>query len=156
MLARPALIGVALCLLVGVSVIGNRGQRTLAQEEPGTPAPAATPATPIALLTDFDQLIAERPARVQTGSCDGPGDVIAELTPLERPEGDAQGQGSAIEAERSYTSLPIAFDTLLDGQTSISIPLSDDQSDVTIACGDLGGVPDDNGSVVIKLSEQNG
>jgi uncharacterized cupredoxin-like copper-binding protein len=110
----------------------------------------------VALLANFDQVVAERPAQVQSGSCEAPGEVIAALTPLERPEGEAQGQGSAIEAERSYTSLPIAFDALLDGQTSIDVVLSDDQPDVTIACGDIGGVPDDNGAVVIKLSERNG
>lgn len=154
--ARLKLVGVAFCLLVAASLIGNHEAPTLAQEEPATPGAAATPATPVALLANFDELVAERPAQVQSGSCEAPGEVIAELTPLERPDGEAQGQGSAIEAERSYTSLPIAFDSLLDGQTSIDVVLSNDQPDVTIACGDIGGAPDDNGAVVIKLSERNG
>jgi hypothetical protein len=154
-LARPALavLAVALVSLLAASSIG--GNRSLAQEGAATPASAAaTPATPVAI--DFDQLVAQRPADVHAGSCTDPGEVLAALTPLERPEGEAQGQPAAIEAERSYTSLPIAIDALLAGQTSISVLLSEAESETAIACGEIGGVLDESGAIVVRLSERNG
>ena len=74
------------------------------------------------------------------------------MTPLETPEGEAQGQGAAIEAESSYTTLPIPIESLLEGQTSISVLLSDEELETVIACGEIGGVPGEGGSLVIKLS----
>jgi hypothetical protein len=158
--ARPVVVVIALCLLIGVSIVGNRGSHSLAQEgeaTPATPAAAATPAmaaTPVTI--DFGQLVAQRPMEVHAGSCDEPGETIATMTPLETPEGEAQGQGAAIEAESSYTTLPIPIESLLEGQTSISVLLSDAEADTVVACGEIGGVPDEGGSLVIKLSERNG
>jgi hypothetical protein len=154
---RPALVVAGLCLLLGASLGGHRGSNSLAQEgaaTPATPPPAATPGTPIAI--DFGQLVAQRPMEVHAGSCDEPGETLAAMTPLETPEGEAQGQGSAIEAESSYTTLPIPIESLLDGQTSISVLLSDVEAETVIACGEIGGVPGEGGSLVIKLSERNG
>ena len=151
-LARPALVGVILCLLLAASIGGNRGGRSLAQEGEATPA---TPAgTPVAI--DFDQLVAERPAEVLSGSCDEPGEIITSLTPLETPEGEAQGQGAAIEAESSYTTIPIPLESLLSGQTNITVLLSEEPSETVVACGEIGGVLDEGGSLVVKLSARNG
>ena len=150
-LTRPVVVFVALCLLLGVSIAGNHGGQSLAQEGEATPAAAATPVS-----IDFDQLVAQRPMEVHAGSCDEPGETIAAMTPLETPEGEAQGQGAAIEAESSYTTLPIPIESLLDGQTSITVQLSDAEAETVIACGEIGGVPSEGGSLVIKLSERNG
>jgi hypothetical protein len=150
-LARPALVALILCFLLAASIGGNRGGRSLAQEGEATPA---TPATPGAV--DFGQLVAQRPAEVQSGSCDEPGETIASMTPLEISEGEAEGQGAAIEAEGSYTTIPISLDSLLTGQTSITVFLSDEASDIVVACGEIGGVRSEGGSLVIKLSERNG
>ena len=147
-LARPALIVLILCLLLGASIGGNRGARSLAQEG------AATPATPVAI--DFGQLVASRPAEVLSGSCDEPGETIASLTPLETPEGEAQGQGAAIEAESSSTAIPIPLESLLSGQTNITVLLSEEVSETVVACGEIGGVLGEGGSLVVKLSERNG
>ena len=145
-LARPALIVFVVCVL-GVSA-GGRGGRSLAQEG------MATPATPVAI--DFDQLVPQRPAEIVSGSCDAPGEAVAALTPLETSEGDAQGQGTAIEAERSYTSIPIAIEAILAGQTSVRVLLAPEVLDTDIACGDIGGVLSEGGSLVVKLSPRNG
>jgi hypothetical protein len=150
-LARPALIVVILCLLLAASVGGNRGARSLAQEGGATPA---TPGTPVAI--DFGQLVAQRPAEVLSGSCDEPGGTIASLTPLESAEGEAQGQGAAIEAESSYTTVPISLESLLGGQTNITVLLSDEASETVVACGEIGGVLGEGGSLVVKLSARNG
>lgn len=159
-LVRPALIVFILCLLLAASISGNRGGRSLAQggeATPATPGSQATPAapgTPVAI--DFDQLVAERPAEVLSGSCDEPGESIASMTPLEAPEGEAQGQGAAIEADSSYSTIPIPLDSLLSGQSSIAVLLSDEASETVIACGEIGGVVSEGGSLVVKLSERNG
>jgi hypothetical protein len=151
-LARPALILAILCLLLVLSIGGNRGGRSLAQEGEATPA---TPAgTPVAI--DFGQLVAQRPADVLSGSCDEPGETIASLTPLETAEGDAQGQGAAIEAENSYTTIPIPLESLLSGQTNITVFLSEEASETVVACGEIGGVLGEGGALVVKLSERNG
>jgi hypothetical protein len=151
-LARPALIALILCLLLAASISGNRGGRSLAQEVKATPL--ATPGTPVAI--DFDQLVAERPAEVLSGSCADSGDSIASLTPLESPEGEAQRQGAAIEAESSYTTIPIPLESLLSGQASIAVLLAEEASETVIACGEIGGVLSEGGSLVVKLSERNG
>jgi hypothetical protein len=152
-LARPALLSVILCLLIAASIGGNRGGRSLAQEGAATPATpaAATPGT-----IDFDQLVAQRPAEVLSGSCDEAGETIASLTPLESAEGEAQGQSAAIEAETSYTTIPIPLESLFSGQTNITVLLSDEASETVVACGEIGGVLGEGGSLVVKLSARNG
>lgn len=149
-MARPALVVVILCFLLVASSGGNRGGRSLAEEGEATPA---TPATPGAV--DFGQLVAQRPADVRSGSCDEPGETIASITPLEYPEGEAGGQGAAIEAASSYTTIPIPLDSLLSGPTNITVLLSDEASDIVVACGEIGGVLSEGGSLVVKLSERN-
>ncbi len=79
---------------------------------------------------------------------------MAELTTLTVPEGEAQGQGTAVEAARSYTSVPVDLDTLLASETNITAFL-ESGSDVAVACGDLGGVVSDGGSLVVKIAAQN-
>jgi hypothetical protein len=149
-LARPALIALILCLLLAASNGGNRGGRSFAQEGEATPA---TPGTPVAI--DFDQIVAQRPAEVLSGSCEEPGETLTSLTPLEAPEGEAEGQGAAIEAASSYTIIPIPLESLLSGQASIAVLLSAEASESVIACGEIGGVVSEGGSLVIKLSERN-
>ncbi|HET7055505.1 MAG TPA: hypothetical protein VFI12_03530 [Thermomicrobiales bacterium] len=151
--ARPALIMMALGVLVAASMLDGGSGQSLAQEG------AATPATPVLatpLAIDFTQPVAERPAAIMSGSCDDPGEVIAPLTALEHPEGEAQGQGAAIEAARSYTSLPIDLTSLLEGGASVNILFSDEEPETVIACGEIGGTQGESGSIVIKLSPRNG
>ncbi len=144
-LARPAFVVLAVVLL-GVSA-GSSGRTSLAQ------GGEATPATPVAI--DFGQLVAERPAEIVSGSCESPGEPIAALTALTTAEGEAQGQGTAIEAEQSYTSIPIAIEALLAGQTSVRAFLSPEALETEVACGEIGGVPSEGGSLVVKLSPRN-
>ena len=138
-LVKPALVVMVLGLLLALGVAG-RDSRSLAQEG------AATPATPVAI--DFDQIVAERPAEIVSGACDDPGEPVAALSPLSTSEGEAQGQGTAIEAARSYTSIPIAIDAIFAGQTSVSVALSGDEPGKVIACGEIGGVPSEELSLI--------
>lgn len=145
--ARMAPVVVALGVLTALGLADGSG-RSLAQEG------VATPATPVAV--DFGQLVAERPVQIVSGSCDETGEAVASLTSLSTPEGAAQGQGQAIEAERSYTTVPLPLEDLLAGQTSVAVLLSGEQADVVIACGEIGGAQGETGSIVVKLSERNG
>jgi hypothetical protein len=147
-LARPAFIVLTIVLLFAAMLADDGDDRSLAQEG------VATPATPVAI--DFDQLVAERPVEIVSGTCEAPGETIAALTPLATPEGEAQGQGTAIEAERSYTSVPIAIESLLQGQASVRVLISSEGLETEIACGEIGGVLSEGGSLVVKLSPRDG
>lgn len=122
--------------------------RAFQDATPGAATPAASP------IADFLQVVAERPAAILSGSCASPGEPVADLTTLTIPEGEAQGQGTAVEAARSYTSVPVDIETLLASETNITAYL-EPGSDVAVACGDLGGVVSEGGSLVIHLADQN-
>ncbi len=148
--ARPLLAAAIVGSLVLGSLASGPTRRSLAQE--GTPA--ATPATPVAI--DFTRPVAERPVQIQAGVCGSVGEPLAILTPLEKPEGEAEGQPTAIEAERSYSSVPLSLEALLTGQTNVTVLLDGADDAVVIACGEIGGVLSEGGSLVVKLAEQNG
>jgi hypothetical protein len=116
-----------------------------------TPSAATPAASPVA---DFLRIVAERPAAILSGSCASPGESVVDLATLTIPEGDAQGQGTAVEAARSYTSVPIDIETLLTSETNVTAYL-EPGSDVAVACGDLGGVVSEGGSLVINLAARN-
>jgi hypothetical protein len=147
---RLALAGSALATLVVASAALQPVAPSKAFQD-ATPQAATPAASPIA---DFFQIVAERPAAILSGSCASPGNPVADLTALTIPEGEAQGQGTAVEAARSYTSVPIDLDTLLANETNITAYL-EPESDVVVACGDLGGVVSEGGSLVVKLETRN-
>lgn len=142
--------GVLAALLVAGTALQPVTQTQAFQDAtPGAATPAASP------TADFLQIVAERPASILSGSCSDPGDPVADLTTLTVPEGEAEGQGTAVEAARSYTSVPVDIETLLSSGTNISAFL-EPGSEVVVACGDLGGVVSEGGSLVVKLAPQNG
>lgn len=147
--ARLALAAAMFGVLLVGSLTSGPVRHGAAQE--GTPGAAS--GTPVAI--DFTQPVAERPVQIQAGDCGAPGEALAMLTPLEKPEGEAEGQPTAIEAERSYSSVPLSLESLLAGQTNITVPLNGAEDAVVIACGEIGGVLSEGGSLVVKLSEQN-
>lgn len=139
---------VAACTIVGLALLPVAPSSAYQDATPGASTPAASP------VADFLQIVAERPASMLSGSCAVPGEPVADLTTLTTPEGEATGQGTAVEAARSYTSVPVDIDTLLASETNITAYL-EPGSDVVVACGDLGGVVSEGGSLVVKLSAQN-
>jgi hypothetical protein len=148
-LAVVAMVGALLAL----AIVSMPGSPSLARQD-GQDAAVATPGTPVAV--DFTRPVAERPAQIQAGECGSDAEPLAVLTPLEKPEGEAEGQPNAIEAERSYTSIPLTLEALLTGQTNVTVLFDSADDAVVIACGEIGGVPSEGGSLVVKLSEQNG
>ena len=117
-----------------------------------TAAAIAQDATPEA----SPEAAASRPAHIHTGTCDDVGEVVQPLTDLTAPVGVAAGQEEAVVAETSFTNVPLTLDAILAADHVINVHMSADEIDVYIACGELGGVLDANGALVIGLGEQDG
>jgi len=129
------LVGVA--ALFGVLAYGG-GPRLLAQE--------ATP----------EAAVAGHPIHIHSGNCaDGVGDVIQPLTDVTEPTGDTVGQATATVAATSFTTVPMALDAILAEPHAINAHESAENIGNYIACGDLGGVLNDQGALVVGLAEQN-
>lgn len=133
----------AMCLLLtllGGAALGG-GSRVLAQDA----TPAADDGSPA------------RPGHIHAGRCgDELGDVVAPLTDLTAPVGDAVGQQNrAALAETSFTNVPLPLDAILADRHAINLHLSADEIGTYIACGNIGGVLDANGALVIGLGEES-
>lgn len=128
-------------LLAGLAV-GSLGAVTSAQEA----TPAATPA----------DAVASRPAHIHTGTCEEVGEVVGPLENLTAPVGAAVGQETATVAQTSFTNVPLTMDQILAEDHVVNVHLSDEEIGVYIACGEIGGVLDANGALVIGLEETEG
>jgi hypothetical protein len=112
---------------------------------------AQTSATPTAGGTELS-----RPAHIHTGDCVNLGEVVAPLTNLTEPTGNAVGQSDkAIAAESSFTTVPMTLDQILASPHAVNVHLSAAQIGTYIACGEVGGVIDANGALTIGLRELN-
>lgn len=148
---RQVLAGLSLLVLICGGLAAGAPRASLAQDEAATPA-----ASPIASPTvDFTQPVAERPVALLAGPCGSAGEKVADLEAVSTPDGEAQGQGGAIEAALSYTEVPLSLNSLLGGETNISAFFSAADEQVAVACGEIGGVVSAGGSLVVKLSGQN-
>jgi len=111
----------------------------------------AQDATPVA-----QPVAATRPAHIHAGNCVELGDVVLPLTDLTAPVSEAVGQAdTATPAESSFTSVPMTLDAILGADHAINVHLSAEQIDTYIACGELGGVVDATGALVVGLREES-
>lgn len=69
--------------------------------------------------------------------------------------GMASGSAMAIEGGHSTTSVPLPLADILAAEHAINIHLSPEQAEIYVACGAIGGMPDENGDLFIGLREQN-
>jgi hypothetical protein len=84
------------------------------------------------------------------------GGIVAPLTDLTAPVGAGAGQADeASPAESSFTNVPMTLDAILGADHAINVHLSAGQIDTYIACGELGGVVDAGGALVVGLREQS-
>jgi hypothetical protein len=115
------------------------------------PGAFAQDATPVA-----QEVAPARPAHIHTGDCVELGDVVVPLTDLTAPVGEGAGQADeASPAESSFTNVPMTLDAILGADHAINVHLSAEQIDTYIACGELGGVVDASGALVVGLREQS-
>jgi hypothetical protein len=99
-----------------------------------------------------------RPAHIHAGNCEEGelGDIVAPLANLTAAEGEGQGQSDlAVGAESSFTSVPLPLDAILADDHAVNVHLSTEEIGTYIACGEIGGTIDPNGSLVIGLKELN-
>ena len=109
----------------------------------------AQDATPIA-----QPVAPARPAHIHSGNCVELGDVVVPLTDLTRPVGDGVGQADrATSAESAFTTVPMTLDAILGADHAINVHLSAERIDTYIACGELGGIVDATGTLVVGLRE---
>ena len=99
--------------------------------------------------------VAARPIHIHAGTCPDVGEVVQPLADLTAPTGTSAGQASAIPGEYSYMLVPMSLDSILAADHAINAHESAANIGNYIACGDLGGVVDANGSLVVGLQERN-
>ena len=115
------------------------------------PSAVAQDATPVA-----QQVSPARPAHIHSGNCVELDDVVVPLNDLTAPVSGAVGQADrATPAESSFTTVPMALDAILGADHAINVHLSAARIDTYIACGEIGGVVDPSGTLVIGLREES-
>jgi hypothetical protein len=93
-----------------------------------------------------------RPVTLVTGSCTAPAEPLQGLLEATYPIGERQGSIDGTVAQTSFTRAPYYLADLLAAPHAIVVAQSFDAPDVTIACADLGGIPDEIGGFVLGLS----
>ena len=119
------------------------------------PAGLAQEATPVA-GTPVAEVPVSRPVHIHNGDCVNLGEVVAPLVDLTAPVGQPAGQADkATVAESSFTVVPITLEALLGSNYAINVHLSADQIGTYLACGEIGGIVNANGELVIGLREMS-
>jgi hypothetical protein len=115
------------------------------------PGAIAQDATPVA-----QPVAPARPAHIHSGNCVELGDVVVPLTDLTAPVSESVGQADrATPAESSFTTVPMTLDAMLAADHAINVHLSAERIDTYIACGELGGIVDATGAIVVGLREES-
>src|SRR4029079_12391335 len=78
-----------------------------------------------------------RPASVQVGPCDAPGEVVAQLEPLTSPIAEDLGQTSVRPVEQSITVVPLRLSSLPGSDLIVTISGSTERSGTIAACGEI-------------------
>jgi hypothetical protein len=90
------------------------------------------------------------PATVHDGGCNDSGAVVAELVAPSTPAGPRSGPTAALDTATSFTTISASIPSLLAADHSIVV---DDGDGKPIACGEVGGVVADDGSLVVGLRD---
>jgi hypothetical protein len=115
------------------------------------PGAIAQDATPVA-----QPVAPARPAHIHSGNCVELGDVVVPLTDLTAPVSESVGQADrATPAESSFTTVPMTLDAVLAADHAINVHLSAERINTYIACGELGGIVDATGAIVVGLREES-
>lgn len=98
----------------------------------------------------------DRPASLLTGTCAEPGELVTTLSNLVVTEGDPQGQSTAMPVEQSGTIVPMSVSTLLETNHIVTVQKSTSEPDTIVACGDIGGTRNPDGTLAVGMVGQNG
>ena len=103
----------------------------------------------------------DHPAYLQAGTCEQPGDPNAALAETstgqdDRPRTDLDAApattGPQIPAAVSVTEVDRSLDDLLNVETIVRVVESEQAPETTIACGAIGGEPDEDGNLYLALT----
>jgi hypothetical protein len=97
----------------------------------------------------------DRPAELRLGTCANLGDVVVPLANLVFTTGEAQGQLGATPVEQSGTVVPYKLDDLLATDHSVVV-LQSPQDTVFVACGEVGGAINPDGTLAIGMRDMSG
>jgi hypothetical protein len=97
----------------------------------------------------------DRPAELRLGTCANLGDVVVPLANLVFTPGDPQGQTGATPVEQSGTVVPYELDDLLASDHSVVV-LQSPQDAVFVACGEVGGAVNPDGTLAIGMRGVSG
>ena len=122
-------------------------------------APAAGAQTPESATPDAGA-DGPHPAHIHTGTCEELGEVVAPLTEVVDQAAGGEHRGAsnnhAVKTSRTIVDLPLS--EIIDGGHAINIHQSADEIDVYIACGNIGGIVEEEGGrehLIIALGEMN-
>jgi hypothetical protein len=111
-------------------------------------------ATPLAALAQPAPV--SRPAELRIGTCASPGELVMALANLVISLGDPQGQTGATPVEQSGTVVPSTVDELLAANHVVTVLKSAEEREVIVACGEVGGTLNPDGTLAIGMSGMNG
>jgi plastocyanin len=99
------------------------------------------------------------PAHIHLGTCDAldpnPTFPLTDVALAPATSGDETDGATAIPVERSVTTVDATLEDLRSGGYAINIHQSAEEIGTYIACGNLSGVIDDSGALVVGLGELN-
>jgi hypothetical protein len=87
--------------------------------------------------------------QIRAGTCDAPGDGLAQLEDVVFSSSPTVGAAEAVLAASSYSVAPIALSALTGSSTAVFV--LDSASHAAVACGEVGGVPGSDGALSIGL-----
>jgi hypothetical protein len=106
----------------------------------------------LATMIGVQQVDVTRPTgrggQIVVGTCEQPGDLVADLGLILPGQGATVGVSSAEPTSQAYASAPVTFDTLTASPHSVVVR---SEAGELVACGEIGGSLTDTGSLVIAL-----
>ncbi len=107
------------------------------------------PAEPTETLTDETD---GSTVAIYAGDCEGDfaDEPVATLTNVRPPDGEAAGADTASAVETSFTTLDLPLDDLL-AEDHVLVVFDEDDDTVPLACGAIGGIITEDGSLVFGL-----
>lgn len=87
--------------------------------------------------------------QIRAGTCDAPGDGLAQLEDVVFSSAAPVGASGAALAASSYSVAPVALSAMTGSPTAVFV--LDSERHAAVACGEIGGVPGSDGALSIGL-----
>lgn len=102
------------------------------------------------------QLLAvDRPAELHLGTCGEMGELVHTLSNLMLTSGDPLGQENATPVEQSFTIVPFTVGQLVETNHVVAVQASPESGEI-VACGEIGGVMNPDGTLAAGMRGMNG